>query len=125
MHDHSVQGNDFFKCDFCHKPWADDRPMVEGHQGALICSQCLTPAYVDIVHAGGGKELVEAKCSLCLEARPEAKWASPLFPETIACRRCIKQCAGVLEHDEDHNWKRPAAGPGALAPTTEDDHEDE
>lgn len=111
MHDPNAQGNDFFKCDFCHKPWAEERPMVEGHKGSLICGQCLSAAYVEVVHAGLGEEHRKSLCTMCLEARDERKWASPLT-DTVACMRCVKQSAGVLERDEDHAWKRPAA-PGA------------
>lgn len=107
MHDTSAEGNEFFKCDFCRKPWAEDRPMVEGHHGSLICAACLTVAYAEVVNAAGGAEHSGRKCTLCLEHRDEVQWQSPMFPENCACRRCIKQSAAVLEHDEEYAWKRP------------------
>ncbi len=109
MHDSSAQGNDYFKCDFCRRAWADDRPMVEGHQGSLICAACLTPAYAEVVNAGGGTALPPgAVCALCLEHREERCWESPLFPGTFACRRCVNQSARILEKDAESGWKRPA-----------------
>ncbi len=107
MHDQSSEGNEFFKCDYCHNVWADDRPMVEGHQGALCCSHCLTIAYIDVVHAKCGDEHTNSKCVMCLEERPEAKWESPAYSGVLMCKRCIKQCAGVLEQDDEYQWKRP------------------
>jgi hypothetical protein len=116
MHDPTAEGVEFFKCDFCRKPWAEDRPMVEGHQGHLVCARCLTTAYLDVVHLGGGHDLAKSGCTMCLEQRPEQHWASPLFPDARICRRCIKQSATTLEKDPDSGWRRPAPqGPGAIA----------
>ncbi|MBL8757039.1 MAG: hypothetical protein JNK35_01265 [Phycisphaerae bacterium] len=110
MHDHAAEGNEFFKCDFCRQPWADDRPMVEGHQGSLICSACLSVAYLH-VHgpqtAGLGAESPAIACRMCLETRSGPRWASPLDPEAVACKRCIRQSAGVLERDPEYAWRRP------------------
>ena len=107
MHDKDSEGNEFFKCDFCHSGWAEDRPMVEGHQGALVCSRCLTASYSEVVHAGAGTEHLAAKCTMCLETREDPKWQSPLHEGVLICRRCIKQSAGVLEKDEEQTWRRP------------------
>lgn len=108
MHDPTCQGNDYFKCDFCRRGWSDDRPMVEGHQGSLVCAACLTIAYTEVWLLGGGAEHAAAQCAMCLETRDEAKWASPIHPESLVCKRCIKQSAVMLERDEDYHWKRPA-----------------
>jgi hypothetical protein len=127
MHDKDAQGNEFFKCDFCGKPWAEDRPMVEGHQGSLICGKCLTAAFTEVVHMGGGGEHAGSACALCLEVRKDPQWASPLRENARACRRCIKQSAAVLANDEDSAWKRPEAPGGAAqaadAANTHDDEE--
>ena len=34
-----------FLCDYCGNTWSDDRPMVEGHRGSLVCARCLSLAY--------------------------------------------------------------------------------
>jgi hypothetical protein len=112
MHDPTATGADFFVCDFCRKAWAEDRPMVEGHQGSLVCSKCLSLAYMDVVHLGGGHEQAGLKCTMCLEERKDAQWSSPAFGESRICRRCIKQSATVLEKDEEAGWKRPVGGGG-------------
>ncbi len=115
MHDTNAEGNEFFKCDFCHSPWAEDRPMVEGHQGSLICSRCLSAAYVEVVHMAGGVKRLGAKCVMCLEERQEPQWQSPLVETAFICKRCVKQSTGTLEHDEESGWKRPAPPAGARA----------
>ncbi|MCE2925504.1 MAG: hypothetical protein LW822_08640 [Phycisphaeraceae bacterium] len=109
MHNAQAEGNAFFVCDFCHNHFADDRPMVEGHKGALICGQCLTPAYTSLIHLGQGSEHAGAHCTMCLEDRAEAQWASPAYPDAHICVRCVKQGAGVLSKDPDFNWSKPLA----------------
>lgn len=108
MHDTSATGNEFFRCDFCRAAWSDSRPMVEGHQGSLICAPCLTVAYGAIVVADLGEPLPDgAQCVLCLEKRPEPHWRSPAYPDALACRRCIRQAAAVLSKDPESGWRRP------------------
>lgn len=109
MHDPTAQGSDFFKCDFCRAPWADDRPMVEGHRGSLICARCLTVAFDEVVNRKGGEPLPEGTtCVLCL-SRPEgAAWRSPAL-DVWACARCIRQSAGVLAKDKESEWTRPGS----------------
>lgn len=110
MHDSDAEGNEFFKCDFCRRPWADERPMVEGHRGSLICGSCLTVAYTDVVLGGGGAELPgDATCRLCLEERKGACWQSPLHETEWACERCIRQSAGVLGKDKESGWTKPSS----------------
>ncbi len=106
MHDKDADGNEFFKCDFCGLAWADDRPMVEGHQGSLICAPCLTVAYVSLVVHEEGMVHSGAKCSMCLEERKQPQWESPVRDARV-CLRCLKQSATVLEKDKDYAWKRP------------------
>ena len=107
MHDPACQGNDYFKCDFCRQPWAEDRPMIEGHQGSLLCARCLTPAYTYLVITKGGEEHRGRKCIMCLEEREQPQWESPLYPESSLCLRCVKQAATVFEKDPEYQWKRP------------------
>lgn len=109
MNETNADGNLVFKCDFCHSPWDDQRPMVEGHRGALICGNCLSIAYTEIVHLDTGVTPArEQACVLCLEnGRDGLHWVSPMDEKVIACRRCIKQSAGVLHKDDDINWRKP------------------
>jgi len=109
MHETNDQGEMLFRCDFCRTRWSDGRPMVEGHRGALICGSCLSIAYTELVHlrSGYAPDRKEA-CKLCLEnGRDELHWASPVEESVIACRRCVKQSAGVLHKDPDSAWKKP------------------
>ena len=110
MHDPTAEGNAFFKCDFCHGPWAEDRPMVEGHRGSLICSRCLTIAYETVATGNGGETLPEATlCTLCLAPMGGPAWRSPAYPDAWICKRCIKQSAGVLTKDKESGWSKPAS----------------
>lgn len=127
MHDQSAQGNDFFKCDFCGKSWAEDLPMVEGHRGSLICAPCLSEAYTQVVHVGNlalpsGNET----CAMCLEVRKDGQWRSTRGIPSLICLRCIKQGARMLEKDPDLGWKRPI-GPSQVesAPGLADDEDDD
>lgn len=119
MHNPAGEGNAFFVCDFCRRHWEEDRPMVEGHRGALICARCLTPAYVELVHHSGGEAARGRHCTMCLEDRDQGEWESPMFPEARICLRCVKQAAGVLARDPDSGWKKP--DPPADVPVTPDD----
>lgn len=95
-------------CDYCRKPLADDRLMVEGHQGSLVCVQCLTVAYTEVVVAGGGAIApADATCTMCLESREEPMWQSPVPPNCWICRRCIKQTAGLMVKDPDFKFTKP------------------
>ena len=58
-------------CDFCHRPWREDVPLVAGHRGATICGRRLTAAYTGIQLAGGGFPADEPGiCVLCREGKP-------------------------------------------------------
>ena len=110
MQDTNALGELVFKCDFCTMPWDENRQMVEGHRGSLICSQCLSIAFTELVHLDSGyTPAKDETCILCLESeRDGLHWRSPLDEATIACRRCVKQSAGVLHKDPDIAWKKPA-----------------
>ncbi len=109
MHNNDASGNERFLCDFCHQPWSEDRAMVEGHRGSLICANCLSIAYTEIIHLKLGSGVSpDETCVLCLEhGRDEAHWRSPMHENSIACKRCIKQSAGVLHKDADIDWTKP------------------
>jgi len=82
--------------------------MVEGHQGSLICVKCLTLAYRELVLEAAGEAPGEGEtCALCLEHREDPAWRSPVREEAHACRRCVKQSAGILHKDPDTEWTKP------------------
>lgn len=98
---------DDFLCDFCSSAWDDSRPMVEGHRGSLICARCLSLAFDELWNQRAPGAVPPAQpCALCLERRDEPHWASPLTG-ALACKRCVKQSAVMLERDPDTPWKRP------------------
>jgi len=101
-----MQPSDFL-CDFCARPWDGAFPMVEGHQGSLICGNCLSTAYAQTVLAGDRTAAPGAQCVLCLEQRDDIAWASPVRDEACACVRCLKQAAGRLHKDPDWDWRKP------------------
>ncbi len=113
----NVQMTDIM-CDFCHRAWTEEAPMMEGHQGSCICGNCLSLAYAEVVNAGenvAGDD--DWLCALCLERSVDREalnragepgWRSPLHEEATICRRCIKLAAGVLQKDPDHKWARPS-----------------
>lgn len=113
--ENNVQMSDVL-CDFCHREWVEDQPMMEGHQGSCICGNCLTVAYSEAVLAAGGAGTTDFRCPMCLETQKdraelgrgdESGWASPLHPEAVICRRCIKLAAGALHKDKDFAWTKP------------------
>lgn len=125
MHDTTAEGNDYFKCDFCMRSWAEDRPMVEGHKGSLVCSKCLSAAYASVVLSEVGVQGIKGPlmetpaegpaCVMCLERRAELYWQSPLIEGAFLCRRCMRQGVVQLERDPDFGYVRPGAGEGGDA----------
>ncbi len=113
----NVQMSDII-CDFCRRPWTEDAPMMEGHQGSCICGNCLSLAFAEVVRQGdnvAGED--DWLCALCLERSVDREaqnragepgWRSPLHEEATICRRCIKLASGVLQKDADHDWTKPA-----------------
>lgn len=95
-----------FLCDFCHGTWTDDRPMVEGHQGACICGKCLTIAYRALAIDDAPTAEPGYTCTLCREERKQPAWQSPAY-DAVACLRCVKQSATQLDKDPDFAWEKP------------------
>ncbi len=92
-------------CDFCgDAAWSKGRPCVEGHRGSLICGRCLSEAYAEVVLSA--QNLPPAECTLCLERRNEPAWRGSRV-DAAACRRCVKQSAGVLHKSRDWEWVKP------------------
>ncbi|MEN0019973.1 MAG: hypothetical protein AAF747_03710 [Planctomycetota bacterium] len=94
-------------CDFCHREWADDVPMIEGHQGACICGGCLRFAFSALMLERMDMRADKPMCTMCREQRDEAMWQSPMHAEAWVCRRCVKLASGVLHKDADWDWERP------------------
>lgn len=97
-----------FLCDFCGRAWNGEFPMVEGHQGSLICGSCLTVAYAEVVRAKQGTAPDGYRCTMCLEERDDPGWRSPAREAACACARCLRQAGAQLEKDPDWEWTRPA-----------------
>jgi hypothetical protein len=106
-----MQVSDFL-CDFCGRAWDGAFPMVEGHQGSLICGNCLSVAYTQTVLNKQHLAPAGATCTMCLEERDEPVWASPVRDGAHACTRCLKQGAGRLHKDQDWDWTKPEPTPG-------------
>lgn len=102
----NVQMSDVI-CDFCHGEWVEERPMIEGHHGSCLCAACLTVAYTELVLSEVDSGPAGYKCTMCLEHRGEPAWQSPLHPEAVVCRRCIKLAGGALAKDQDFSWSKP------------------
>ena len=62
----NVQMSDVL-CDFCERQWTETLPMIEGHQGACICGNCLGVAFVDVVlnRNDGASDFT---CTMCRES---------------------------------------------------------
>jgi len=106
----NMQACDFL-CDFCGNSWSPERPMIEGHQGSLVCGACLSMAYAAVVLAGADDPALGNRCTMCLETRPEAHWSSPLREGARICRRCIELAARQLQRDRGSGWRIPDAAP--------------
>ena len=101
-----VQPEDIL-CDFCEAAaWAAGEPCVEGHQGSIICGDCLKQAYEQLVHADSNTPPSQ-KCRMCLEDRDEQSWASEMDPSTTICFRCTKQASAVLQKSKHWDWVKP------------------
>lgn len=99
-------------CDFCRSHWREDVPVVEGHQGSIVCARCLTVAYTRVVVDGDDSGPGGYTCTMCLEQRGDPAWQSPAHPEAVICRRCIKLAAGAMKKDPESDWLPPSRGDG-------------
>lgn len=95
-------------CDFCGTDWDMERPMIEGHQGSILCLDCLARA---IDEARPSDEAFD--CTLCLVERepPMKQWTHPqpgedANPKAIVCWDCIQQADRAFGRDEDTDWRR-------------------
>ena len=121
MHRHGadkldMQPDDFI-CDFTGRRWDGSFPMVEGHQGSLICGDALRIAFTEVVLLGNDTKPEGAKCVMCLEVRDDPGWQSPMpvgphEDGAIICRRCIRQSSTRLAKDPDWGWTKPTLEDG-------------
>ncbi len=104
--ENNVQPEDIL-CDFCgNAAWAKDVPCVEGHQGSIVCGNCLRVAYSELVLASHGNETAE-KCRMCLEQREDPVWLGVIEPIAPICLRCTKQASAVLNKSKEWDWSKP------------------
>ena len=105
-------------CDFCHAPWTEDVPFIEGHRGCVICGKCLASAYTLVVNKRQPNTNDAYTCVMCredtkdraaLDRADERGWQSATHPESAVCTRCIKRAAGTLHKDPDFDWRKPSA----------------
>jgi len=106
-------------CDFCHRQWTDDEPMIEGHHGSCLCGRCLTVAYTEVILNASSTAPAEYKCPMCLEEAGdrealeragEGGWQSPLHDDAVICKRCIELAARSLDKDRAWEWAAPRKG---------------
>jgi len=103
-----VQPEDIL-CDYCHRAaWAAEEPCVEGHQGSIVCGECLTLAYSDLVLQKTERKAIGA-CRMCLEDREDSSWHGIADPTAFICKRCVKQSAGVLQKSTHWDWTKPTS----------------
>jgi hypothetical protein len=102
----NVQMSDVL-CDFCRTEWTQDLPVIEGHQGSIICGGCLSAAYRAVFLDKQPTAAPGDRCTMCLETRADAGWASPGYPGVCVCKRCINQAAAALSKDKDYHWRKP------------------
>ncbi len=111
----NVQMSDVL-CDFCHRQWTEDEPMIEGHHGSCVCGKCLALAYMQVILKGDSTAPADFKCPMCLEATADREalvrggergWQSPLHDEAVICERCINLAAESLHKSKDWGWTKP------------------
>jgi hypothetical protein len=96
-------------CDFCESAaWAAGEPCVEGHQGSIICGDCLKLAYEKLILSESDEQSSQ-KCRMCLEDRDEPSWLSKVDPSATICFRCMKQAAAVLQKSKHWDWVKPTS----------------
>ncbi|MBT8486711.1 MAG: hypothetical protein HKO59_14365 [Phycisphaerales bacterium] len=112
--ENNVQMSDVL-CDFCHREWTDELPLLEGHRGRMICGNCLSIAYQLLANERSSNAEAGYTCTLCregpedraaLDRTEERGWASPATGAAV-CARCVRQAAGALHKDPDFPWSKP------------------
>ena len=87
-------------CDFCGDEWDMVKPMIEGHQGSILCLACL---------GRGIDEAAESdhpfKCTMCIRDvdAGERGWTSS---GATVCYDCLQQADRAFDKDPDTEWTR-------------------
>lgn len=96
-------------CDFCGTDWDQVKPMIEGHQGSVLCLSCLEQALANLWPSPA-----PIRCTLCLREQPAgtSHWRPPspnpvANPAATVCRSCVEQAARTFDKDPDVDWKWP------------------
>jgi len=87
-------------CDFCGDEWDMVKPMIEGHQGSILCLTCLDRAIDE-----ASEQAEPIQCTMCLrefEAGEQA-WRSN---EATVCFDCLQQADRAFDKDPDTDWTR-------------------
>ena len=92
-------------CDFCGTDWDEVLPMIEGHQGSVLCLSCLRYA---LDQATPAPEVFG--CTMCLMEKPSQArcWAHPapgsapgVNRDAVICWDCVRLGAGTFHKDRD------------------------
>lgn len=94
-------------CDFCGRDWDLAQPMVEGLGDSFICVSCAHVAYGHLIRLGLDDALPGWICTMCQEHRDGPAWPSPIRPQTVICRLCVKRTAKKMAANPNANWRRP------------------
>jgi len=87
-------------CDFCGEEWDMVKPMIEGHQGSILCLPCLGRA---IDEANEHDQPI--KCNMCLRDFDPGQKAWTRNDATV-CLDCLQQADRAFDKDEDTDWSR-------------------
>ncbi len=105
-------------CDFCGTDWDEVRPMIEGHQGSVICLQCLRYALEQSEPAPEAFHcvvcLVDKDAGTRCWTHPAPKPSPGLNSGAVICWDCVRLGAKTFHKDKDVDFRwDPAAHPKA------------
>ena len=107
MNPDNVQPEDIL-CDYCAVPaWSENIPCIEGHQGSVICGNCLSIAFNYAINHKD-RIITDQQCRMCLEHRDDNGWEGKIDPVAIICVRCIRQASGALHKSKHWDWTKPS-----------------
>jgi len=76
------------------------KPMIEGHQGSILCLNCLGRAIDEATDFDD-----RSKCTMCLRdlEGDERGWSSS---GAMVCYDCLQQADRAFDKDPDTEWTR-------------------